>query len=65
MKSTEEPTPLERRITWAKKHWILFFSEMPLRETNLQSVTQTLKPISELHEDPMNLNADPRSPKGS
>ena len=63
MKSREEPTPLERRVAWAKEHWIIFFSEMPLRETNLQSVTQTLKPKAALHKDPMNLNADRHSQK--
>jgi hypothetical protein len=65
MKSAEETTTLERRVTWANEHWIPFFSEMPLREKNLQLVTQTLKPKATLHKDPMNLNADPRSPKGS
>ena len=65
MKSTEESTPLERRVAWAKEHWIIFFSEMPLRETNLQSVTQTLHIKAPLHKEHMNLNADPQSQKGS
>jgi hypothetical protein len=43
MKSAEETTTLKKRVTWAKEHWRLFFSEMPLREKNLQSVTQTLE----------------------
>ncbi|MEY3592710.1 MAG: hypothetical protein RLZZ38_1700 [Bacteroidota bacterium] len=43
MRSAEETTTLERRVTWAKEHWRLFFSEMPLRKTNLQLVTLTLK----------------------
>ncbi len=43
MKSAEETTTLQRRLTWVNEHWILFFSEMPLREKNLQSVTQTLE----------------------
>lgn len=65
MKSTEESMPLERRITWAKEHWIRFFSEMPLRETNLQSVTPTLDIKAPLHKEHMNLNPDPQSQKGS
>ena len=47
MRSAEETTTLERRVTWAKEHWSLFFSEMPLRKTNLQLVTRTLKTIVE------------------
>ena len=43
MKSTEEATTLERRVNWANEHWIFFFSEMPLREKNLNLVTQTLQ----------------------
>jgi hypothetical protein len=43
MKSAEETTTLKRRVTWANEHWRLFFSEMPLRKTNLQLVTRTLK----------------------
>ena len=43
MKSAEETTTLKKRVTWAEEHWRLFFSEMPLREKNLQSVTQTLE----------------------
>jgi hypothetical protein len=43
MRSAEETTTLERRVTWAKEHWRLFFSEMPLRKTNLQLVTRTLQ----------------------
>ena len=43
MRSAEETTTLERRVTWAKEHWRLFFSEMPLRKTNLQLATQTLQ----------------------
>ena len=58
MKSAEETTILERRLTWANEHWILFFSEMPLREKNCQSVTQTLQTKAELHKDPMHLNVD-------
>jgi hypothetical protein len=65
MRSAEETTTLERRVTWANEHWIPFFSEMPLRETNLQLVTQTLQTKAVLHKDPMNLNADPHSQKGS
>ena len=65
MKSAEEKTTLERRVTWANERWILFFSEMPLREKNLQSVTQTLQTKVELHKDTMNLNADRHSQKGS
>ena len=42
MKSTEETTTLERRVTWAEEHWRLFFDEMPLRDTNLQLITRTL-----------------------
>jgi hypothetical protein len=43
MKSAEETTTLKKRVTWVEEHWRLFFSEMPLREKNLQSVTQTLE----------------------
>ena len=43
MKSAEKTTILERRVTWANEHWRLFFSEMPLRKTNLHLVTQTLQ----------------------
>jgi len=32
MRSAEETTTLERRVTWANEHWRLFFSEMPLRK---------------------------------
>ncbi len=63
MKSAEETTTLQRRLTWVNEHWILFCSEMPLREKNLQSVTQTLQTKVELHKDPMNLNADRHSQK--
>ena len=65
MRSAEETRTLERRVTWANEHWIPFFSEMPLRETNLQLVTQTLQTKAVLHKEPMNLNADPHSQKGS
>ena len=65
MKSAEETTTLQRRLTWVNEHWILFFSEMPLRDKNLQSVTQTLQTKVELHMDPMNLNSDRHSQKGS
>ena len=65
MKSAEETTTLERRVTWANEHWIPFFSEMPLREKNLQSLTQTLQTKAALHKDPMNLKAAPQSQKGS
>jgi len=65
MKSAEEKMTLERRVTWANERWILFFSEMPLREKNLQSLTQALQTKAALHMDPMNLNADRHSQKGS
>jgi len=65
MKSAEETTTLERRATWANEHWILFFSEMPLREKNLQFVTQTTHTKAALHKDSMNLKATPQSQKGS
>ncbi len=65
MKSAEEKTALERRVTWANEHWILFFSEMPLREKNLQLVTQTTHTKAALHKDSMNLKATPQSQKGS
>ena len=65
MKSAEETTTLERRATWANEHWILFFSEMPLREKNLQLVTQTTYTKAALHKDSMNLKATPQSQKGS
>ena len=65
MRSAEETITLERRITWVKEHWRFFFSEMPLREKNFQSVTQTLETKAALHMDPMNLNADRHSQKGS
>ena len=65
MKSAEETTTLERRATWANEHWILFFSEMPLREKNLQLVTQTTHTKAALHKDSMNLKATPQPQKGS
>ena len=65
MKSAEETTTLERRATWANEHWIPFFSEMPLREKNLQLVTQTTHTKAALHKDPVNLKAAPQSQKGS
>jgi len=65
MKSAEETTTLERRVTWAKEHWILFFSEMPLREKNFQLATQTTLTKAALHKDPMNLKAATQSQKGS
>ena len=43
MRSAEETKTLERRVAWVKEHWIFFFSEMPLRKTNLNLVTQTLQ----------------------
>jgi hypothetical protein len=57
MRSAEETITLERRVTWVKEHWRLFFSEMPLREKNFQSVTQTLEIKAALHKDHTNLNA--------
>ena len=57
MRSAEETTTLERRLTWVKEHWRLFFSEMPLREKNFQSLTQTLHTKAALHKDHMNFNA--------
>jgi len=57
MRSAEENTTLERRVTWVQEHWRLFFSEMPLREKNFQSVTQPLETKAALHKDHMNLNA--------
>ena len=36
MKSAEEKTTLERRVTWANEHWRLFFSEMPLRKNEFE-----------------------------
>jgi hypothetical protein len=65
MKSAEETTTLERRVTWANEHWIPFFSEMPLREKNLQLVTQTHHIKAPIHKEHMNLNVDPHSQKGS
>jgi hypothetical protein len=65
MKLAEETTTLERRVTWANEHWIPFFSEMPLREKNLQLVTQTTQTKATLHKDPVNLKAAPQSEKGS
>jgi hypothetical protein len=65
MKSAEEKTALERRVTWANEHWIPFFSEMPLREKNLQLVNQTTQTKAALHKDPVNLKAAPQSQKGS
>ena len=57
MRSAEETTTLERRVTWLKEHWRLFFSEMSLREKNFQSVTQPFETKAVLHKDHMNLNA--------
>ena len=65
MRSAEETKTLERRVAWVKEHWIFFFSEMPLRKTNLNLVTQTLQTKAVLHKEPMNLNADPHSQKVS
>jgi len=65
MKLAEEKTTLERRVTWANEHWIPFFSEMPLREKNLQLVNQTTQTKAALHKDPVNLKAAPQSQKGS
>ena len=36
MRSAEETTTLERRVTWANEHWRLFFSEMPLRKNEFE-----------------------------
>ena len=57
MRSVEETTTLDRRVTWVKEHWRLFFSEMPLREKNFRSATQALDTKAALHKDHMNLNA--------
>jgi len=65
MKSAEEKTTLERRVTWANEHWISFFSEMPLREKNLQLLTQTTHTKAALHKDSVNLKAAPQFQKGS
>jgi hypothetical protein len=37
MESAAKTTTLEKRTSWAKEHWGLFFSEMPLRKTSLGS----------------------------
>ena len=57
MRSVEETTTLDRRVTWVKEHWSLFFSEMPLREKNFRSVTQALDTKAAPHKDHTNLNA--------
>ena len=36
MRSAEETTTLERRVTWANENWRLFFSEMPLRKNEFE-----------------------------
>ncbi len=36
MRSAEETTTLERRVTWANEHWRLFFSEMTLRKNEFE-----------------------------
>jgi hypothetical protein len=42
MNSEDEKEILQNRILDAKKNWQLFLSELPLRETNLSLVKQTL-----------------------
>jgi hypothetical protein len=42
MSSEDEREILQKRILEAKKNWRLFLSELPLRETNLSPVNQTL-----------------------
>lgn len=42
MSSEDEREILQKRILEAKKNWRLFLSELPLRETNLSLVNQTL-----------------------
>mgnify|MGYP006184872537 CR=1 FL=1 len=42
MSSEDEREKLQKRILEAKKNWRLFLSELPLRETNLSLVKQTL-----------------------
>jgi len=42
MSSEDESEILQKRIQDAKKNWLLFLSELPLRETNLSLVKQTL-----------------------
>jgi hypothetical protein len=36
MESAEKTTTLETRASWAKEHWGLFFSDLPLRIPNLE-----------------------------
>ena len=42
MNSEDEKEILQNRILDAKKNWRFFLSELPLRETNLSLVTETL-----------------------
>ena len=42
MSSEDEREILQKRIQDAKKNWRLFLSELPLRESNLSLVNQTL-----------------------
>ena len=42
MSLENQSATLEKRILDAKKNWQLFLSELPLRETNLSLVTETL-----------------------
>jgi hypothetical protein len=46
MEPAEKIATLEQRISWTKKHWIPFFSEMPLYITSLGSVRSPFAFIS-------------------
>jgi hypothetical protein len=45
MESAEKTALVEQRVSWAKKHWLPFFSEMPLRITSLESLQQPFATI--------------------
>ena len=41
MESTEQAIALQKRVLLAKKHWGLFFSKLPYRVPNLQSLPES------------------------
>jgi hypothetical protein len=42
MNTENQSELLQKRIQEANKHWLLFLSEVPLRQADLSLVTQTL-----------------------
>jgi hypothetical protein len=42
MKPADKAAALAQRMSWTKKHWVPFFSDMPLRTPSLGSLRNTV-----------------------